>query len=205
MITPRLVRGAWTWTGGLVVDGDGAPSCYAPSGSGLHGLDYLANAMNGDRYVGVVCVGGEPHVQGPDDPCPGYFVSPSSLRDRTKPLTDPTAYVDASTVPYLAICPELRSQGVDLGDLAVAIYRGRHVAMICADVCPHNHYGEASIAAAQALGIPSSPRDGGVSGGVTFLVFPGSRTQPAWPRSVDSITAAASVLFDAWGGMVAVA
>lgn len=199
MITPRLVRGAWMWTGGMVIDGDGAPDCYAPAGSGLHGLDYLANAMDGDRFVGVVCAGGEP-VIAPS----GYYVSPTSLRDHSKLLIDPAAYVDASRVPYLAICPELRSLGVELGDLAMVCYRGQSVAVIVADIAPHGHYGEASIACAQALGIPASPKDGGVSGGVTFICFPGSAKQPPWPRAVDEFQAAASVLFDAWGGMMAV-
>jgi hypothetical protein len=35
-------------------------------------------------------------------------------------------------------------------------------------------YGEGSIALARALGIPSSPRNGGCADGVTFVVFPGS-------------------------------
>lgn len=41
-----------------------------------------------------------------------------------------------------------------------------------ADIGPHP--GEGSIAMADALGIPSSPKHGGVDSGVTYVAFPHS-------------------------------
>lgn len=182
-MTPTITmkNGAVCFSAGMVVDADGAPNAYAPAGSGLVALDYLANAMDGDRYVGVVCIGGVPVVQRAGNPCPGYYVSPTSLVDRSKIITDPRRYVDASVVSYVSVCPELRQYGVWLGDLAVVCYGDKHVAAIVADVSPHNHYGEASVACAAALGIPSSAKNGGVSSGITYVFFPGSASSPPWP------------------------
>lgn len=206
-MTPQLftANGAVFWQSGMVVDADGAPNSYAPAGSGLAGLDYLANAMDGDKFVGVVCVNDEPVIQGPGDPAPGFYVSPTSLCDRNKSIVDPARYVNASSVPYLAICPELRSAyGVSFGDLAMVLYFGRLIGAICADGAPHNHYGEASIACARALGIPPSPKNGGTSVGVTFIVFPHTASTPAWPRDLDDIQARAAQLFASFGGVNAV-
>jgi hypothetical protein len=197
--TINASSGGVMFVAGMVVDGDGAPNCYAPEGSGLQSLDYLGNAMDGPRFVGVVCTPqGDPIVQGPNDPCPGYYVSPTSLADKTKALSDPLRYVDASVVPYVSICPELRAHGVDLGDIAIVSHKGLQTGAIVADISPHNHYGEASIACAAALRIPSSAKNGGVSGGVTYVLFPGSRAQPGWPRDLAEIQATAASLFAAW-------
>lgn len=209
-------NGALMFRAGMVIDGDGAPDCYAPTNDpgaiafraalGLPPfapLDYLANAMDGERYVGVVTLGGKPVKQGPNDPCPGYLVSPTSLFDRSNlNVADPRRYVNASAVPYIALCPEMRARGAILGDVAMVLYHGRRVGCVFADVSPHNHYGEASPAAARPLGIPPSPKNGGVSSGVTYVVFPGSTC--GWPRTVDSITAQAERLFAAMGGANAV-
>jgi len=201
MIEPKKIRGAIVWTSGAAVDADGAPNAYRLDDTGL---DDIRDAQNHEGWVGAVTDNGlptgKPLVQGNDDPCPGALISPTSLRDHAKKRTDPTAYVDATQVPYLAISPELRVMGVRFGDLAVAVRGDRQVGLICADGGTHNHYGEVSIAAAVALGIPSSPRNGGCSGGVTFYVFPGTALSPAppWPRDVDEIEATASALFSAW-------
>jgi len=186
-----------TFISGMVIDADGSPRAYAPHGSHLPALDYLANAMSGDKFVGVVCTPqGEPIIQGPNNPCPGYYVSPTSLCDKTKGLADPSRYVDSEIVPYIAICPELRSRGVALGDIALVTYHKKKIGAIVADIAPHNHYGEASIACAVALGIPSSAKNGGVSSGVVYVIFPGSRNNPAWPRDLSDIQTTAGVLFE---------
>jgi hypothetical protein len=188
-------HGALVFSSGMVVDADGAPNAYAPAGTGLAALDYLANAMNGDKFVGVVCIGGVPVVQRAGNPCPGYYVSPTSLVDRSKIITDPRRYVNADVVSYVAVCPELRSRGVQLGDLAMVLYKDKRVAAIVADVSPHDHYGEASVACARAVGIPSSAKNGGVAAAVTYVLFPGSLAAPAWPRE---FAADAEALYLKW-------
>lgn len=196
-------NGAVCFTAGMVVDADGAPNAYAPAGSGLAVLDYLANAMNGEKFVGVVCIAGEPVVQDATGLCPGYYVSPTSLVDRTKTVADPRRYVNADAVPYIAVCPELRSVGgLVFGDLAMVLYQDKRVAAIIADGSPHNHYGEASVACARALGIPASAKNGGVSSGVTYVCFPRSAASPAWPRD---FAADAEALYQKWVGASLVA
>lgn len=200
----RQEAGALVWEAGLAIDCDGAPRAYHPDGKS--GLDYLGNAGKPGNWWGLVCdTKGNPIVQGPTDPAPGFYVSSSSLVDKSLPLGDPRRYVDASTVPYLSTPKALRTDetGVHLADLAMVAYwpTARLQAAILADSGPPGKLGEGSPALAQALGIPSSPRDGGASRHVAVVVFPGSRTEPAWPRDVAEFQARAEALFAAWGGV----
>jgi hypothetical protein len=141
---------------------------------------------------------GKPYVQGIADPAPGYAVSQTALRDSSRLLRDPRAYVDAWEVPYVVAPPELLARGVALGDLAAVLYGGKITFAIVADVGPHGHYGEASPACARALDIPDSPRNGGATRGVTYIMFPGSRSVPAWPRATTEFQAEALRLFADW-------
>lgn len=184
-----------SWTSGAVIDGDGCPRCYAPPRSGLPALDYLANAGNeSDGWYGLVCIGGEPVIQ-QGGPCKGYYLSPTALCDRSKTIIDPARYVDSSAVPYISIPPELKQHGVALGDLAWVTYCGRATGAVVADIGPRNHYGEISIYCAQLLGIPSGPKNGGVSSGVAYTLFKRSAASPAWPVAVVDIQRQASLLY----------
>lgn len=188
-------EGVITWNSGAVIDGDGCPRCYAPPRSGLPTLDYLANAGNEqDGWYGLVCIGGEPVVQ-QCGPCAGYYLSPTALCDRSKTIIDPARYVDSSMVPYVSIPPELKARGIALGDLAMVTYCGRQTGAIIADISPRAHYGEISIYAAQILGIPSSPKNGGVNKGVGFWLFKQSAVSPAWPIAVADIQAQAALRY----------
>lgn len=84
--------------------------------------------------------------------------------------------VDAASVPYVVVNPHVRlnAAGIVIGCAAVITYAGRSVNAVVADVSGGNDVGEISVAAAEALGIPSSPRTGGVPGGVDFQLFPGT-------------------------------
>ena len=172
---------ALVWTSGMAIDADGAPNAYHPTPG--TGLDHLANAGTPGNWWGVVTddgtANGTPVVQGPDDPFPGYYVSPTSLVDKTKGVRDPRRYVDSTSIPYLALPPEMLasklSGGAKLGDFAAVIDSAGDVAYaIVADVGPRGKLGEGSIALADALGIPSNPRRGGRASGLTYVVFPGS-------------------------------
>ncbi len=59
--------------------------------------------------------------------------------------------------------------------------------------------GEASIALAAALGVPSSPKTGGVGHGIAYIVFPGSAQN--WPLSQPEIDQYGAQLFSKWGGL----
>jgi Fungal chitosanase of glycosyl hydrolase group 75 len=201
------IGNAVCWRSGMAVDADGSPSAYNPLGGGD---DALGNAGHAGNWFGVVTDNGQPSgnpiVQGAYDPKPGYYISQTALVDRTKAVTDPRRYVDSTSAPYVSIPSDaLASRGGELhiGDLAMVCYGALRCAAVVADVGPKNHWGEGSIALAKALGIPPSPRNGGVPSGVTFLVFPGTAATPPWPRAADDIKNAAEDLFTAFGGMPA--
>ena len=183
---------------GMSIDADGSPHAYNPSNTGL---DALGNAGKPGNWWGLSTdAKGKPYVQGPNDPAPGFYVSTTSLEDARFPKSDPRRYVDSEKVPFIARPPELKQQGVKGGDL-VAVRNeknGKTVFAVVADVGPRGHAGEGSIKLAQSLGINSNARSGGASGGVQYVVFPGSRQQ--WPMSNEQIQAAGQRLFDAYGG-----
>lgn len=187
---------------GMGIDADGSPRAYHPD-SGM-GLDALANAGRPGRWWGVATdtgrADGTPVLQGPDDPAPGFYVSTTSLHDPSKAHTDPARYVDAETMPYFVLPGDL-GLSIRLGDFGYVVRPSAAKASggVFADVGPKGHVGEGSIALAEALGIPSSPRHGGCSGGVLYVVFSGSAA--GWPLDRSEVETRATALFTAWGGM----
>jgi len=206
--------GPLIYVSGMAVDGDGSPHCYHPDNKGL---DRLANAHEGDRWFGVVTKNNVPVVQGPNDPAPGYYVSPTTLNDPSiKDPGNPRRYVDSETIPFIAFPSRLFAAaggdvsrlglGVNLGDYVIVydIKSGMAVGAFFADVGPAYKLGEASIAVAKALNVPASPKDGGVDSPtrIAYVVFPTSFTQfqsSPYPQSAELIKARARQLFDAWG------
>jgi len=203
----RIVDAAVCFRGPARIDIDGAPNAYCLRYPSL-GLDALGNAKGADGgWASVITVDGsrfgEPLEQGPNDPAPGYLISTTALNDHSKPRTDPTKYVDAATIPYVSIPPELElDYGLQLGDLGVVIYQEALAEVICADVGPRRKLGEISMAAANELGIPDSPRHGGIDEhAVIYVLFPNSLSIPPWPRACAEFQYQAGLLFANWGGM----
>ncbi len=103
---------------------------------------------------------------------PDYLPDTSAVDSMGNPL-------DASTLPFIVIpLASARFRYTDYairaGQIALVIYGDRMVFGIFGDAGPAAIIGEASFAMAEALGIPSSPRTGGVDSGVTYLVFTGT-------------------------------
>jgi hypothetical protein len=188
---------AFFFLSGMTIDADGAPNAYHPDNIGL---DDLINAGTPEHWDGIMTNGeGQPIVQGPNDPYPGYYVSCTSLSDRTKSAADPTRYVDATKIPYVVLPGWVANQGgVRLGDFAyvVNLANGKSSYAIFADV---GTLGEGSVALANNLGIWSDAREGGRRGGILYLVFPGSGNRQ--PRPVEEIQSETEKLLQAWGGM----
>lgn len=152
------------FNGDLDIDADGAYRAYHPIN--LRGLDDIGNARDGNGgWCGIVTVGGKPVIQGPNDPAPGFYVSPTSLHIPGHALTDPRCYVDAETVPFIVVPPQIIHgvAGIVLGckGRITDTRTGRSVDVVVADSGPRSKDGEASIAAAKALGIAFSARTGG--------------------------------------------
>jgi hypothetical protein len=136
------------------------------------GSEFLANggmAVVGGRVVcakpwarSIVILGpdGQPRV------FPGGIIgSMTWYRHPGKAADDPAAYVDSETVPYIVVPPLVvqRTTGIVRGCKARASFNGRSVDCVVADRGPTKKAGELSIAAARALGIPPSPRNGGTA------------------------------------------
>lgn len=187
---------AFFYRSGMSIDADGSPRAYGPNGLGL---DNLACAGHPGNWWGVVTVGGEPVVQGPNDPAPGYYVSTTAMVDPNFPATDPRHYVDSESVPFIVLPPScIRLGGAKLGDYATVVYGGGVCHAIFADIGPNDHLGEGSMALAAELGINPDPKHGGTDSPVLYIVYPGSGARE--PGTIGEIQAAAQPLFDAWGG-----
>ena len=187
---------AFFFVAGMTIDADGSPNAYHPDNIGL---DDLRNAGEPGHWDGIITDGnGEPLTQGPDDPFPGYYVSCTSLSDRSKRPSDPTRYVDASKIPYVVLPREVAEQGgAQLGDFAFVINlrNGKSSYAIFADV---GTLGEGSIALADNLGIASDARRGGSRGRILYLLFPKSGNRQ--PRTVEEIYSETDKLLQNWGG-----
>jgi hypothetical protein len=190
---------AFYYEAGMTIDADGAPNAYHPENIGL---DDLSNAGSPGNWYGLAKdADGEPFIQGPDDPFPGYYVSATALADRTKAVNDPSRYVDASKIPFIVLPGAMARQiGARPGDFAVAFNQrnGKSSYAIFGDVGPSDRIGEGSMALAENLGIRSDARNGGARRGILFLVFPGSGN--GRPRPIEEINAESEKLLQAWGG-----
>jgi hypothetical protein len=162
------------WSSKAAVDADGSngqkgnPFAYRADD---RGLDALANAgwpNQGWRSVLVDDGHGSPTDDGQ-----GNWYSQTTYAWRGRPLA--TRYVDATSVPYVVVNPIVRRKavGVVIGCRARVTRGQASVDAVVADVSGADDIGELSIRAAQLLGIPDSPRHGGVSQGVTFEMWPG--------------------------------
>ena len=181
---------------GMTIDADGSPNAYNPENTGL---DDLANAGQPGHWDGVLQDrDGNPLVQGPDDPFPGFYISCTALFDRNKHHSDPARFVDASQIPYIALPGDLAARaGARLGDFAFVYSEqtGRYSLAIFADI---GAFGEGSIALADNLGIRSDARRGGSPAGISYVVFPGSGD--GRPKSVDEIKRMGGEVLSNWGG-----
>ncbi len=191
---------AFFYEAGMTIDADGAPNAYHPDNTGL---DDLANAGAPGSWQGLAKdTDGEPFIQGPNDPFPGYYVSATALSDRSKQVSDPTRYVDASKIPFIVLPGGMaRQMGARPGDFSVVLNRrnGKISYAIFGDVGPSDRIGEGSVALAENLGIRSDARNGGARGGILYLVFPGSGN--GQPRTADEINVESEKLLETWGGI----
>jgi|ERR1035437_152164 hypothetical protein len=188
---------------GMRIDADGSPHAYNPKNTGL---DDLKNAGKKGNWWGIATNNdkpeGEPVIQSDTDAAPGYYVSTTSLIDKTKNFKDPKRYVDAEKIPYFVLPPEvMNADDIIIGDIAL-IYHRKYDSVsfaIFADVGPIDKIGEGSIALANQLHIPSDAKFGGTDKGVIYLIFPHSGNRK--PKTISEINDIGTRLFKDWGGM----
>ena len=191
---------AFYFVAGMAIDADGAPNAYNPEDTGI---DDLKNAGEpGAWHALAKDESGEPVLQGPGDPFPGYYVSTTALSDHTKSNHDPAKYVDAEKIPYIVLPVGMnRELGARPGDFAFIqnLKNGKTSFAIFADVGPRDLIGEGSIALAENIGVRSSPRRGGTSGGILYVIFAGSGNHQ--PRPLDEINSEGARLLHDLGGL----
>ncbi|MEO7099109.1 MAG: hypothetical protein ABI162_07085 [Luteolibacter sp.] len=143
---------------------------YAP---GDHGRDALKNAgyPNGNFREILVCgSSNRPLVFN------GGFHSKTAYFREEKKWDDPDRYLDSASVPYIVVEDFIRKRvgGVVLGCRARVTWRGASVECVVGDLGPLYKLGELSVAAADALGMDSNPRTGGVEEHeVLYELWPG--------------------------------
>ena len=195
---------AFVYAGGLAVDADGAYRAYHPTDR--LGLDTIRDAGHPGNWWALATDTGKPNgrpvIQQKGDPAPDYYVSMTSLYDATIPNErDPHRFVDAAKIPYVVL-PPVGLKHARLGDFAtvVNLKNGKIAAAIVADEsAPNLPMGEGSIALADALGINSNPRSGGIDQGVAFVIYPHSGNRK--PRRLEDINATGERLFQMWVGL----
>lgn len=168
------------------IDADGAngqsggPPAYLAND---HGSEMLENGGMGIKDCKVICAekwARDIVILGPDNEPKifpgGVIASMTWYRHLDKAMDDPSAYVDSETVPYVVV-PQMvvqRTAGIVRGCKARITWRGRSVDCVVADRGPANKIGEISIAAARAIGLNSSPRNGGTDEAeVLYELWPG--------------------------------
>jgi hypothetical protein len=201
---------AIAYASAMRIDADGAYHGYSPDSK--LGLDFLSNAGTPGNWWGLVTdtgtSTGNPVIQTPADPAPGFYVSFTALQDPQYSRSDPRRYVNSEAVNYIVLPGQLLRENaiagkvtIQLGDLGVAIRpeTGAHEYAIVADISVNIIIGEGSIALAKALGISSDVKTGGAASGIVYVVFPGSGQ--GRPLSKQNIDQKGATLFSNWGGM----
>ena len=189
------LRVFFTADGDIDADGangqNGGPAAYMEDNSGT---EHLANGGMAIVNGKVICAedwARQIVILGPDNEprvFPGGIIASKTwYRHLDKAVDDPTAYVDAETVPYIVVPPLIRDRtvGVVRGCKARVTRGDSAVDCVVADLGPRKKIGELSIAAARALGLNPSPRNGGTDDPELFyelwpgIVAPGFVLQPS--------------------------
>ena len=193
----------------MEIDADGAPNAYHPDDTGL---DELANAEfpNGNWRSILVADPVNPAMPAIQaaGPFAGFYISMTTLQDKTREMTDPARYVDATQIPYIVFPGRfyaMKGTG-SMGDFAMVrnLTDGKTSAALVADVGPSEAaLGEVSIRLAENLGGSKvNPRNGAgkPKGPFLYVLFPRSRVDPPWPVGSQTIEETASAKLSALGG-----
>jgi hypothetical protein len=188
---------------GMSIDADGSPHAFHPDNIGL---DDIKNAGKVGNWYGIVTDNNEPTgipiIQNNTNPAPGYFISSTSLIDKSFNYKDPRRYINSEMIPYFVLPPEvMNAANINVGDIGFIFNKNNNKMMfgIFADVSPIDKIGAGSIALANALGIKSDARKGGIEEGIIYMIFPTSGNHI--PKTILEIDDAGARLFNAWGGM----
>jgi len=155
---------------GMRIDADGSPRAYCPEDTGI---DFLKNAGKPGNWWGIICdINGKPFIQKQTDPNPGYYISCTSLFDKTSAINDPSRYVNSDSITYIALPKSLMKKAdIKLGDYCLVQRDSFSTMAMVADTGPEGKLGEGSIFLANKLHIPSNPKNGGIETGLKYTLF----------------------------------
>lgn len=192
--------GAVCFRTGCMIDADGSPHAYAPDSSGLTALDYLGNAGSPGNWWGIACDGsGNPYLQSPWHPAPGFYVSTTALMNSKYSEDHPSCYLDSERYCF-AVLPGGKSFA-KLGDVGMALntQTGDNMYFALGDVGPKDQIGEGSMLLGRCLGLNPSPKTGGTSKRIiSYVILPDS--DPGY-TDWETKCQTAMKLVDAWGGL----
>jgi hypothetical protein len=166
---------------------------WLPAGRGALGLDAPENGgKTPSNAWGWLVKDGWPVIQGEHDPAPGYYVSTTALQDHSFVEADPRRYFDSAGAPGWTLPGhDLAKHGVELGDLARVELGGVWVWCQGFDVGHSGRLLELSVDACHRLGVRDCARSGGVRGGASITILPGSaHLLGGRPASAEAIRAA---------------
>ena len=89
----------------------------------------------------------------------------------------------SDTLPYVVVPSasgiwDHKSAGITGGSVVAVVHDDQVLYAVVGDTGPRRIIGEASYAAAEALGIDPDPATGGTASGVTYILFEDSRVSP---------------------------
>jgi hypothetical protein len=195
-------QNAFFFNAGMNVAAEGAPKAFNQNDA--IALDYLSKAGQPGNWWSLVTNDGKPSgtplIQPSSEPAPGYYISTTALTNSGYSAQSVWCYVNASSVPYIALPPSLASKA-RIGDFAAVINKktGAVSYAIFADVSGEGSVGRASINAASKTGINNSPKTGGTTASdLIYIVFP--NTGNGYGRSLKDIKQNGRQLLREFGG-----
>jgi Fungal chitosanase of glycosyl hydrolase group 75 len=203
----RLEDGSAVFLGQLFVDADGAAKAYHKDDA--KALDNLVNAGVPGNWWALATdapdcgPSGEPLVQKAGDPAPGNYVAMTSMvNPSVNDCSKPANYVNAETIPYVALSKKIRvfDYANNEGALALVLntQNGKQAFAVFADQAPDYGFGEGSIYLNTLLGHNPDPKSGGTDVRQNVvLVF---KDEMGFPANAAAVDAAAAKAFAAWGG-----
>jgi hypothetical protein len=160
---------------------------YAPNDSGLDALANAGYPNNPSAYQDIlVCSGSGRPIRFVVSNTAGYYSRTAYVNPNATAMRD--MWLDSVSVPYIVLSPLIRrlAKGIVLGCKAQVslLIKGSlfplQVACMVGDIGPSRRIGELSIAAADALGIDSNARTGGLESRTVFYEL-----WPGIPASLD--------------------
>ncbi|MFI5345906.1 MAG: glycoside hydrolase family 75 protein [Elusimicrobiota bacterium] len=149
----------------------------------LQAGDYKGVEFTSDLYV-------DPNGAG------GWYIKDKTGRATTALKYSKTESLNPGKIPYIVIPRKFKNDypNVKLGDYAAVTYGGKTLYAIIGDLGPPGVIGGGSISLAVGLGMDPTPKIGGASGGVTYVILAGTRDRTP-PRDAETIQSEGRELF----------